>query len=77
MEVHYVDCMMAVVKFLFVKKRKTPIDELDSTFTKSMPLAGNVTNAFRDLPSNMDGDKVRERERERNRTSTNRTDRTT
>ena len=22
-----------------------------------MPLAGNVTNAFRDLPSNMDGEK--------------------
>merc|ERR1712196_175742 len=55
LEVHYVDVMMAVVKFLFVKKRRTPPDELDSTFIKSAPLAGNVVNAFRDLPSNMDG----------------------
>merc|ERR1719263_1981787 len=53
LEIHYVDALTAIIKYLFVKKYAGKVDgvedALDCTFAEAPAVTGNIVNAFPDM----------------------------
>jgi hypothetical protein len=53
LEIHYVDALTAIIKYLFVKKYAGKVDgvedALDCTFAEAPQVTGNIVNAFPDM----------------------------
>jgi hypothetical protein len=60
LEVHYVDALTAIIKYLFVKKYAGKVDgvedALDCTFTEAPQVTDNIVTAFPDMKKRLDTD---------------------
>merc|ERR1712070_1068097 len=58
LEVHYVDALTAIIKYLFVKKYAGKVEnfeeDLDCTFTQAPQVTDNIVTAFPDMKKRLD-----------------------